>query len=101
MNTSFQDNLHLLDLAIELERAAVVVITGNRRAEIDTDIEGLAGGKGERDAALGGDLGDLLALHAQEHIGGSPGPWEGGVDEDDVLEQEEAEPRDMSGGVNP
>ena len=66
---------HLLELhvnfpdrPVELERAALVIIAGNSRAEVHADIEGFAGAEGGRDGAFGGDFGNLAAINAQHHF---------------------------------
>ncbi len=52
----------LLDLAVELKRRLVVILETNRRAEVDTEVQALVGGKPQRRADGHHARGNFLAI---------------------------------------
>ena len=55
----------LLIVSVEDEGPSVEIVERHRRAEIDADVEGFAGGEGARHGALHVDAADFVAIDRQ------------------------------------
>ena len=78
---SLRLDLNLFDLATELERTSLEIVARDHRAEIDADVEALAGSKCSGHRHLYRSAGDFLAIHGEHDVRGSAGfrGFEGGL----------------------
>ena len=60
--------MHLLDLAVELERCLVVIVQRHRRAQVAADVEAVVGGEQQRCADRHLAFGDDLAVDLHGHV---------------------------------